>query len=209
VPGTFWTGPNEIFLTRREKIEKFRIFRESFPNPNRNWLTRPNQSNKKLTWPGLKNFGPEPWCTIHYFLLLPKRAPHIPYSLQIINLYGLTFIRSVGFDIKFKNWFISSHSFEFFKYLFHYIFHSQPYLLRGIYTTLTYSTHLVVHFCCCSFQSFSYFHSFHIRSLHKSWKFIHFQHWKKILWVKSMLKIIFNKFEFECKFYSWSYKDWL
>jgi len=31
------------FLTRREKIESFDIFRGNFPNPNQKWLTRPEQ----------------------------------------------------------------------------------------------------------------------------------------------------------------------
>jgi len=54
--------PEEIFLTRREKIEKFRIFRGNFvnPDPNQRWLTQPNPNNKKLTRPGSKNFDPGP-----------------------------------------------------------------------------------------------------------------------------------------------------
>jgi len=33
-PEYFLTWPKEIFFTRREKIEKFDIFSENFPNPN-------------------------------------------------------------------------------------------------------------------------------------------------------------------------------
>jgi len=33
-PGYFLTQPEEIFFIRREKIEKFGIFRQNFPNPN-------------------------------------------------------------------------------------------------------------------------------------------------------------------------------
>jgi len=43
----------EIFLIRREKIEKFNISRGIFPNPNLNhgWLTRP-------FWTRVNIFGP-------------------------------------------------------------------------------------------------------------------------------------------------------
>jgi len=55
------TWPEDIFLTQREKIEKFWIVRENFPNPNPNqrWLTWPNPTEQKkmnLTQPGSKFF---------------------------------------------------------------------------------------------------------------------------------------------------------
>jgi len=42
-PGYYWPYPKRFFLTRREKIEKFDIFRGNFPNsnPNHKWLARP------------------------------------------------------------------------------------------------------------------------------------------------------------------------
>jgi len=59
------TRPEEIILTRTEKIEKFDIFRGNFPNsnPNHRWLTQSDPSHKKfkkLTRPGSKNFNPDP-----------------------------------------------------------------------------------------------------------------------------------------------------
>jgi len=53
-PGYFPTQPEEIFfLTQREKIEKFDIFRGNFPisNPNRKWLTRPEPQKIDPTRP--------------------------------------------------------------------------------------------------------------------------------------------------------------
>jgi len=53
VPGTFRPDPKRFFLTRREKIEKFDVFRGNFQNSNQNHecLTRPDPSHKKLTRP--------------------------------------------------------------------------------------------------------------------------------------------------------------
>jgi len=47
-------------LIRREKLEKFGILGEIFPNPNQRWLTRPNPSIKKLIQPRSKIFDPDP-----------------------------------------------------------------------------------------------------------------------------------------------------
>jgi len=50
-PGYFLTQPKEIFLTWREKIKKFDVFRENFPNPNHRCLTRPVPTIARKNWP--------------------------------------------------------------------------------------------------------------------------------------------------------------
>jgi len=50
-PGYFLTQIEVIFLTLKEKIEKFDIFRVNFPTPYHRQLSRPDPSNKKLTRP--------------------------------------------------------------------------------------------------------------------------------------------------------------
>jgi len=52
------TQPEEIFLTRRVKIEKFDIFRGNFPNHI--WLTQLEPQNIDPTRPRSKNFNPDP-----------------------------------------------------------------------------------------------------------------------------------------------------
>jgi len=53
---------SNFFLTRREKIEKFDVFRGNFQNsnPNHKWLTRPEPQKIDPTRPGSKNFDPDP-----------------------------------------------------------------------------------------------------------------------------------------------------
>jgi len=54
-------------LTRREKIEKFEIFRGNFPNPNHVWLTQPHPIQ-------VKKFDPGPSLMFHVlkkFMQLP------------------------------------------------------------------------------------------------------------------------------------------
>jgi len=59
-PGYFPTWPKAIFLTRREKIEKFDVFRGNFrnSNPNHKWLTWPYPTRATKNWS--KIFDPDP-----------------------------------------------------------------------------------------------------------------------------------------------------
>jgi len=61
-PGTFRPDQTRFFLTQREKIQTFDIFRGNFPNlnPNHIGLIRPNPNHKKLTQPGSKKFDLDP-----------------------------------------------------------------------------------------------------------------------------------------------------
>jgi len=52
-PGTFLTHPEDIFLARREKIEKLGIFRGNFPK-----MADPNQATKNLPSPTWAYFWP-------------------------------------------------------------------------------------------------------------------------------------------------------
>jgi len=90
-PEYFLTQPEEIFLTRREKIEKFNIFRGNFPNPNPNhrWLTQPRLLKVDPTRNRTKNFDLDTslWLQLpskQWFFL--KKKSVMPNSLYLLSL---------------------------------------------------------------------------------------------------------------------------
>jgi len=91
----FWPAVNKrptrlqpgYFLTRPEgkKIEKFDVFRGNF-NPNHKWLTRPEPQKIDPTWPGSKNFDPDPSLITANFKYSYYARQFITYVDNKINL---------------------------------------------------------------------------------------------------------------------------
>jgi len=82
-PGYFLTQPRRFFLIRREKIEKFGIFRGNFPNldPNQRWLTQHKRPKFDPARTGSKMFDLVlllllSHCTFYCFLFY---RPLIPF----------------------------------------------------------------------------------------------------------------------------------
>jgi len=93
LPGYFLTLPDEIFLTRREKIEKFGIFRGHFPNP---------QAQTKDGWP-------EPTRAIKNWpdLTLVKNFNLVPAQLVTISviIFHISCMTVRNFIPNLRSWF--------------------------------------------------------------------------------------------------------
>jgi len=87
-PGYFLTQPGEIFLNRREKIEKFVIFRGNFPNSN------PKPKMPHSTRPRSKNFWPG---LITSFLTQGANAKVKPAAFSIVLPRWLKFGQMIGY----------------------------------------------------------------------------------------------------------------
>jgi len=101
----FWPDPKRFFLTWREKIEIFYIFRGNFPNSNPN--------HKWLTWHDwVKKFWPEPITTIVGFLIyvftfLMTWITH--KSVPIWSKIEFQKAKSFCFQCKFLDWKLNAY----------------------------------------------------------------------------------------------------
>jgi len=90
--GYFLTQPKEIFLNRREKIEKLG-FRGNFPNINSNyrWLTWTDPSHKKLTWTHPYHCGQSltvRWCK--FWKIYPQNHKQVNLILSLRGIRPIT-----------------------------------------------------------------------------------------------------------------------
>jgi len=109
-PRYFLTWAKEIFLTRREKIEKFDVFRRNFTKstPNHKWLTQPEPQIIDQTWPGSKVFDPDLSLVRHTNAKFVKNLPSRAHSSRALRRrkYLLTHKLKVHHCISFTQFFL-------------------------------------------------------------------------------------------------------